>query len=149
MDIRKTGIAGLMVLALIGMVSAQPFGMDNLAERGENCPIAAFAEGRGSPIDEEQRSQVHDAVVLGEWDQYSSLVGELDLTQGIHPLMTEDAFELFSHIAQLQEELMELRQELAEELGLEELPGKGHMGRGMGQNPKNFGPRHRTLEVEE
>lgn len=149
------GILSVLLIASIGIASAMPWGPGPKECADGECEAPSEEE-----IEEmkARREEIKEAVLNSDWDTFSSLVEEYNLTRGIESKITEETFSTFSEIAQKQEEIRVIREEMKElheqlrdQLGLEEKPpgqngqrfkqgfgrgfGRGQRGRqGMGPN---------------
>jgi len=128
------GILSVLLITSLGIASALPWeGQRGTCEGCEDC------EGRPAP---EEMQAIREAIASGDWGTYTSLRGEYGLDKGIHAQMTEQTFLKLSEIQMKQEELRLLRQELAEEMGLE-VGSEGFVGKGgmhLGMRGRSDGP---------
>ena len=117
------GILAIFLVAGIGIVSAQGWGAQTGYCNGD-CEDPKGIQGRQT-----EREAIHQAVLDGDWKTFSSLTSDHN---GPMDNITEEAFPKLTEIAVKMEEVRVLREDLAEELGVD-APGPRGPGMGLGK----------------
>ena len=130
------GILAVFIVAGAGIASA-------FQGNAGGCEDGTCERPNGEEMEARQveRELIHQAALDGDWELFSTLTLDHE-GKGMMSMITEETFPQMTEIAIKMEEVRTLRQELADDLGIEIPEGrfKGkRRGFGMGQRMGGFG----------